>query len=194
MKGTRPNWLLITVLVVFFAGSLLGSVKASETRTVTINPIADSYVTPIERYTNFGKELSFYSDPKRTYVCITARSFVAGTTDIVWIPIYSLFQGSNISGSFTVTSGGNRDVDFLISSYSTQYLHLSRVTSYSFSFDSPATDTYLLGFDNTFSFITSKSISLSDVYRTDYGIYASPIFMSFDLSNIPQKRLFSRPN
>lgn len=177
--------LLPALLVVFFVGSLLSSVNASEKRTVSIRPIADSFVTSADKYLNFGKELSSYSYFKRTHVSVTSRSFAAGTTKIELIPIYSLFEGSSFSGSFTVTSGGNKDVNFFISSQGKKFLYLERVTSYSFLFVSPTTEDYFLGFDNTFSVITSKGISLSDVIRTDYGIYASPIFMMFDLSEIP---------
>ena len=172
------------LLTIFYAAHI-NRVQASETCTESIPALKDCYVISSASNTNYGKTLSLFSYYSINRVYYASSTFTAGTSDIVWIPIYDLFKGSIISGEFSVISGGNLDIDFIMKHGNTNYLSLPKITRYSFTFSSPYTADFYLGFDNTFSWFTSKQVRLSEVLRTDYGIYASPIFLSFDLSNIP---------
>lgn len=185
-KGLKLLLWFSIFLLVATAVSLLQvtTVLGSETRTLNLDPAADSFVTPFQLESNFGKDLSYQCEFKREYIQIHAQSFTAGTSKVVTFPIY-LTKDSEISCSFEVTSGGNKDVDFYLTSGTHRFIEAYRTTNYSFTFTAPYSDTYVLNFDNTFSWITGKGISLSDVVRTDYRIYATPAFMMFDLSDIP---------
>jgi hypothetical protein len=72
---------------------------------------------------------------------------------------------------------------------------LNRATASNFSFVAPYTGNFHLVFDNSFSFFTSKTVSLSDVILTmDSDVISAPIFLLFDLSNIPPEATINTAN
>jgi hypothetical protein len=72
----------------------------------------------------------------------------------------SLNTGDTISIHVTVTSGGNRDIDFYLTDASTTYLSYSRATTINRDWTAPLTRTYNLVYDNSFSWYTSKDVDV----------------------------------
>lgn len=72
-----------------------------------------------------------------------------------------LGTGDKVSGSVTVVGGSRNDINFYVTDPN-GYIILSfdRVTDTDFSFSASMTGTYLMHFDNTFSFFSSKSVTL----------------------------------
>jgi hypothetical protein len=164
---------------------------AFEVRTVDLVPLADSFVSSDNPQSNFGKELYLRTEYESQKTVIYATSFdVPPTTN--WISVF-LPRNGKITGSFTVTEGGNKDINFWITSEaraSTEVAYVAEyaVTTSSISFTAPYTGTFYLGFDNSFSWFTHKQVSLSDVVLTMKpfnAICSRIIFLQFDLSSIP---------
>jgi hypothetical protein len=72
----------------------------------------------------------------------------------------SLNVGDSISIHITVTSGGNKDIDFYLTDASTTYLSYSRATTINRDWTAPLTGTYNLVYDNSFSWFTSKDVDV----------------------------------
>jgi len=81
-----------------------------------------------------------------------------------------LTQFHKIHIDFTVTSGGNRDIDFFVADEvnyykwksgetASTYLSKDRITSFDTEWKGPKTDTWYFVYDNSFSWITHKQIS-----------------------------------
>jgi len=60
----------------------------------------------------------------------------------------------------TVTSGGNKDIDFSVNDGSTTYLSYSRVTTVNKDWTVPLSSNYNFVYDNSFSFMTSKYVTV----------------------------------
>jgi len=100
---------------------------------------------------------------------ITSISLVNAATEVLTVPagvkntrtLY-LDNGDKLSGSISVSGGSGNDINFQIQDPSgviiTSY---SRTTSTSFSFNADKAGTYTMIFDNSFSLITSKRVTLS---------------------------------
>ena len=186
MSRKKVVFVVSIVLFAMFVVLLLGSTSASEVRTLTLVPVADSFVSYSTPQANFGKELYLRAEYEKQKAVLNATSFTVPTSS-VFFSIY-LPQNGRIAGSLEVTAGGNKDINFAItdSTQSAYYYQLNRVTISNFSFVAPYTGSFRLVFDNSFSWITSKTVSLSDVILTmDSNVISAPIFLLFDLSNIP---------
>ncbi|KPV64702.1 MAG: emp24/gp25L/p24 family/GOLD [Candidatus Bathyarchaeota archaeon BA2] len=74
-------------------------------------------------------------------------------------------------GSITVSGGGN-DIDFYITDPNgNTILRYDRATQTSFSFTASTTGTYTMHFDNSFSIISSKSVTLSySISKAIFGL------------------------
>jgi hypothetical protein len=73
----------------------------------------------------------------------------------------SLKEGDSVTGSITVSGGSGNDVNFYATDpNSNTILRLDRTTQTSFSFSATTTGTYTMIFDNTFSLISSKTVTL----------------------------------
>lgn len=71
-----------------------------------------------------------------------------------------LEDGDSVAGNFTV-SGGSGDVNFYVKdSNGTEIMRFDRTTGISFSFSATKTGTYIMNFDNRFSLLTSKTVTL----------------------------------
>lgn len=180
--------LFVFVLFLVLSIANVPLISASEQRTVVLNPIADSYVLSTKPTTNYGRELNFLSAfYEDSVVYISSTSFTV-SPGIVYYTVSDISSGTSLDGSFTVTAGGNLDIDFYITDdllYGTKHAFLSRSTGSSFSFTAPvgAKKDYYIVFDNSFSWITSKTVSLSDVTRTNWELKLG--FLKFDLGQIP---------
>lgn len=192
MNGSLKSEYEVLILLSLIALALffVSSVSGSETRTVELHPFADSYVSIDSPWNNYGKELYLLTDYENQKIIVGETSFVVSPGS-EWITV-SLPKNGKIIGSFVVIEGGNRDINFWITyeprkSSEVAYVIKSRVTSFEFSFTAPYTGEFYLGFDNSFSWFTSKTVSLSDVIlmMEPFGSICSPIFLQFDLSNIP---------
>ena len=72
-----------------------------------------------------------------------------------------LSEGDKVSGSITVSGGTGNDIDFYVTDPNgTTILHYDRATQTSFSFTASTTGTYTMHFDNRFSLLSSKSVTL----------------------------------
>lgn len=71
-----------------------------------------------------------------------------------------LNQNDSLNIQVTVTSGGNRDIDFSVNDGSTTYLSYSRVTTVNEDWTVPLSSNYNFVYDNSFSFITSKDVTV----------------------------------
>lgn len=81
-----------------------------------------------------------------------------------------LIAGDSIKIQVTVTSGGNRDIDFSINDGSTTYVSYSRATTINKDWIVPSTSNYNFVYDNSFSWITSKDVSVQVTkYWTEIG-------------------------
>lgn len=71
-----------------------------------------------------------------------------------------LEDGDSVAGNFTV-SGGSGDVNFYVKDPNgTEIMRFDRTTGISFSFSATKTGTYIMNFDNRFSLLTSKTVTL----------------------------------
>lgn len=75
-----------------------------------------------------------------------------------------------VSGSISVVGGAGNDVNFFVTDPNgNTILRCDRATQTSFSFTASISGTYILHFDNSFSIISSKSVTLS--YRISRAVY-----------------------
>lgn len=166
---------------------IIRTVLGSEIRTVELFPLADSHVYLGSPYSNYGKELYLNTEYEDQKIVVNGSTFEVPPGSR-WILI-SLPKNGRITGSFWITQGGNRDIDFWIKNadLTITYVHESRVTNLEFSFVAPCTGDFFLQFDNSFSWFTTKTVSLSDVILTmePFDAICSPIFLLFDLASIP---------
>jgi RNA polymerase subunit RPABC4/transcription elongation factor Spt4 len=72
----------------------------------------------------------------------------------------NLNAGDSVIIDVTVTSGGNKDIDFSVNDGTTTYLSYSRATTVNRDWTAPVTATYNFVYDNSFSLITSKGITV----------------------------------
>jgi hypothetical protein len=165
--------------------TLTGSVYGSEVRNLELFPVGDSFIYKDNPTSNYGKELYLYTEYGNQKTIIYGSSFSVGPFNSHSISV-SLPHNGKISGSFSVTGGSGNDIDFRIEGLTTYYSE-SRVTSLAFSFEAPYSGSFDLVFDNSFSWLSSKTVSLSDVTLSmdPFGVICSPIFLLFDLSSIP---------
>ncbi len=79
----------------------------------------------------------------------------------------SLREGDNVVGSFSVSGGSGNDINFYITDPSgLTILRLDRVTYTSFSFSGGISGPYTMHFDNSFSWVSSKSVTLDYSVKT----------------------------
>jgi hypothetical protein len=195
MSRKKVVFVVSMVLFTMFVIFLMGSASASEVRTLELFPVSDSFVSYSNPQANFGKELYLRTEYAKQKTVLYATSFTVPPSS-VFFNVY-LPQNGRITGSLEVTAGGNKDINFAItdSAQATYYYQLNRVTVSSFSFVAPYTGNFHLVFDNSFSWITSKTVSLSDVILTmDSNVISAPIFLLFDLSNIPPEATINTAN
>ena len=80
-----------------------------------------------------------------------------------------LSEGDKVSGSITVSGGGGNDIDFYVTDPNGHtILRYDRATQTSFSFTASTVGTYTMHFDNSFSILSSKSVTLN--YTTTKSI------------------------
>ena len=73
-----------------------------------------------------------------------------------------LDEGDRVSGSITVSGGGGNDIDFYVTDPNGHtILRYNRATQTNFSFTASAVGTYTMHFDNSFSILSSKSVTLN---------------------------------
>jgi len=86
-----------------------------------------------------------------------------------------LANGDKVSGSLSVVGGSGNDANFYVTDPNgNTILRYDRVTQSSFSFSASMTGTYTMHFDNSFSWFSSKSVTL------DYSVTKS-------IAGIPQE-------
>ncbi|MGD0644096.1 MAG: emp24/gp25L/p24 family protein [Candidatus Bathyarchaeia archaeon] len=71
-----------------------------------------------------------------------------------------LNAGDNLNIQVTVTGGGNLDIDFSVNDGSTTYLSYSRATTVNKDWTVPLSSNYNFVYDNSFSTITSKDVTV----------------------------------
>jgi hypothetical protein len=98
-----------------------------------------------------------YQDPKSSV--IVNESFVVSSLSTETGTIY-LNAGDLLNIQVTVTSGGNKDVDFSVDDGATTYLSYSRVTTVNKDWTAPISSNYNFVYDNSFSWITSKGVTV----------------------------------
>lgn len=85
-----------------------------------------------------------------------------------------LSDGDKVSGSISVVGGSGNDINFYVTDPNGNTItRYDRVTQTSFSFSASMTGTYVMHFDNSFSILSSKSVTL------DYSVTKS-------IAGIPQ--------
>jgi hypothetical protein len=95
---------------------------------------------------------------------------------------FNLNNGDSVSGSISVTGGSGNDVNFYISDPTGgQIYNAGRVSGgTSFSFTANSSGAYILHFDNSFSLLSSKQVTVSyDVSSSSGGIPEFPPQLSF---------------
>ena len=97
-----------------------------------------------------------YQVPKTS--SIISESFVIPPSSITHTTY--LNQGDSLNIQVTVTSGANRDIDFSVNDGSTTYLSYSRATTVNKDWTVPLSSNYNFVYDNSFSFITSKDVTV----------------------------------
>ena len=97
-----------------------------------------------------------YQVPKS--MVLIGESFVVPTSKITHTTYLNANDSLNIQ--VTVTSGGNRDVDFSVNDGSTTYLSYSRVTNVNKDWTVPLSSNYNFVYDNSFSTFTSKGVTV----------------------------------
>ena len=74
----------------------------------------------------------------------------------------NLSAGDSVSGSLSVLGGSGNDINFQVTDpMGNTLVSYYRVTGTSFSFSASMTGTYTMTFDNSFSLISSKSVTLN---------------------------------
>lgn len=83
-----------------------------------------------------------------------------------------LSDGDKVSGSISVVGGSGNDINFYVTDPNGNTIRrYDRVTQTSFSFSASMTGTYVMHFDNSFSLLSSKSVTLDyTVTKTILGI------------------------
>jgi len=71
-----------------------------------------------------------------------------------------LDAGDSLNIQVTVTSGGNKDIDFSINDGVTTYMTYLRTTTVNKDWTVPLSSNYNFVYDNSFSFLTSKSVTV----------------------------------
>jgi hypothetical protein len=71
-----------------------------------------------------------------------------------------LNAGDSLNIQVTVTSGGNRDIDFSVNDGATTYMSYSRATTVNKDWTVPLSSNYNFVYDNSFSWITSKDVTV----------------------------------
>src|SRR3990170_656158 len=97
-----------------------------------------------------------YQDPKSS--AVFDESFVvppSTTTSTTY-----LNAGDSLNIQVTVTSGGNRDIDFSVNDGSTTYLSYSRATTVNKDWTVPLSSNYNFVYGNSFSWITSEDVTV----------------------------------
>jgi hypothetical protein len=97
-----------------------------------------------------------YQVPKS--MVIIGESFVVPTSKTTHTTY--LNAGDLLNIQVTVTSGGNRDIDFSVDDGATTYLSYSRVTTVNKDWTVPISSNYNFVYDNSFSWITSKDVTV----------------------------------
>ena len=97
-----------------------------------------------------------YQVPKTS--SIISESFVVPPSTVTHTTY--LNQGDSLNIQVTVTAGANRDVDFSVNDGSTTYLSYSRATTVNKDWTVPLSSNYNFVYDNSFSFITSKDVTV----------------------------------
>ena len=167
---------------------------ASEVRTLELFPVADSFVSYSNPQDNFGKEQYLRTDYENKTV-IEATSFDVNTTSRQLIDI-SLPKNGMIMGSFDVVGEGDINFSIKNEAETVAYLEEFFVKSLNFYFFAPYTGNYRLSFENLGSLVPARTVSLSDVILTmePFGVMCSPIFLLFDLSDIPAEATINIAN
>ena len=98
-----------------------------------------------------------YQDPKSSV--IVNESFVVSSLSTKTGTI-SLNAGNSLNIRVTVTSGGNKDIDFSVSAGATTHLSYSRVTTVNKDWIVPVSSYYDFVYDNSFSWFTSKDVTV----------------------------------
>jgi hypothetical protein len=97
-----------------------------------------------------------YQIPKSSV--IIDQSFVVPPSTITHTTYLNANDSLNIQVS--VTSGGNRDIDFSVNDGSTTYISYSRATTVNKDWTVPLSSNYNFVYDNSFSWITSKDVTV----------------------------------
>jgi len=97
-----------------------------------------------------------YQVPKSSV--IIDQSFVVPPSTITHTTYLNANDSLNIQVS--VTSGGNRDIDFSVNDGSTTYISYSRATTVNKDWTVPLSSNYNFVYDNSFSWITSKDVTV----------------------------------
>ncbi len=88
----------------------------------------------------------------------------------------SLKEGDSVTGSITVSGGSGNDINLYVTDPNgNTILRYNRATRTSFSFSASMTGTYKMHFDNSFSIISSKSVTL------DYSVKTSILGIPQDM-------------
>ena len=97
-----------------------------------------------------------YQVPKSS--SIISESFVVPPSTVTHTTY--LNAGDSLNIQVTVTSGANKDVDFSVNDGSTTYMSYSRTTTVNKDWTVPLSSNYNFVYDNSFSFITSKDVTV----------------------------------
>jgi len=111
-------------------------------------------------------------------LCFVISLAKADTTQTFTVPALSsttdklnLTQGDSVSGSVSVVGGSGNDINFVITDPNGNNLGTwDRTTYNTFSFSASISGTYTLTFDNSFSLLSSKSVTL------DYSVQSASPF------------------
>jgi len=108
--------------------------------------------------------------------CLQTFTVPARSASTVPLP---LSQGDAVEGNITVTGGLNNDINFNITDPNGNIIRsFSLVTQTPFSFQAETTGDYILVFDNSFSLLISRSVTL------DYLV--KPATLGIPLDMLPQ--------
>ncbi|MEA2090005.1 MAG: emp24/gp25L/p24 family protein [Thermoproteota archaeon] len=108
------------------------------------------------------------------------------TTETLTVPPHqeitrtlSLREGDRVSGSISVIGGDENDIDFLVvDPDGIIVLQVERLTHKDFSFNAEKSGTYVLRFDNSFSLLASKQVTLNyDIKHYIMGIPQEQFFL-----------------
>jgi len=94
--------------------------------------------------------------------------------------ILELKEGEIVSGSITVSGGSGNDINFYVTNPKGDIiLRYDRTTDVDFSFTATISGTYIMHFDNSFSIISSKTITLSYSIKTSILGVPQDVFLLF---------------